>query len=149
MGCFLWQNADKIAQILLVLIGASGLCFAWRQINSGRIAQREATAKAVYCDYLKLAFDHPVYDSINDAHAVDDKKYSRFVGILLNACDELALGMPSNEMWEKVISAELRPHARFLASEQFRDVGGWNLYSCALRSIGLRLIQAHASNSLQ
>ena len=146
------QNKDEIgslaslaslAQIPLVIIALAGLCYARKQINSGRAAQREATAKAVYANFLKLAFDHREYD--NGPKGDGDKKYERFVGILLNACDELAVAMlcckPPHQMWEKVISAELTPHVRYLGSPRFQAIGGWNLYSDELKSIGERIIQ--------
>lgn len=154
MACVVWNNAEKIgnlAQVVLALLALGSLWFAWRQIKAARSAQREATAKAVYADFLKLAFEHQEYD--NGPTEQGDKRYEQFAGILLNACDELALGMPPHThrhaMWGKVISAELKAHSTYLASQRFRDLGGWDLYSSALKSIGLKIIQEDASNPEQ
>ncbi len=51
-------NAEQLgglATVLMMFIGLWALWFARTQI----FAQREATAKDIYRDYLKLAFDHP------------------------------------------------------------------------------------------
>lgn len=138
----IWENPDKAANLAQVAIGILAfvaLLLALAQIISSRDSQREATAKDIYRDFLRLAFNHQKYDNPCAQSLRGDRKYQRYVGILLNACDEIACQTPFNKklksMWEKVIRKELEPHSCYLRSREFAGVGGWDLYSDNLTRI--------------
>ena len=124
----LWDNAEKIgniAQVFIAVLATLALIFAYLQIMSARRAQREATAKDLYRDYLKLAFEHPDL-AIPDSNQPLCEKYSWFVAILLNAYDEILFGT-NHEVWRSVVRAELRYHVRYLQSDAFlKEEEGWS-----------------------
>jgi hypothetical protein len=102
-------------------------------------AQAQATAKGIYRDYLKLAFENPVLANPSLEHKGDlkrDERYRWFVAFMLNACDEIALSIRRNPAWRKVICEDLKFHRDYLLSPEFREDGGWTLYSCELKDIG-------------
>ena len=133
---WLWANIEKVsavAQILTALLAVFALRFAAKQIHAGREAQREATAKDLYFDYLMLAFNHPslAYPDGNK-NLIEDDKYRWFVSILLNSCEEILACFPEDKIWSKVIAAELEHHSHYLDSKLFSDENedrGWMLYS--------------------
>ncbi len=136
---WVWDNADKIGNIsqmvtTLIAIGAVGLAY-W-QVTAARRAQREATAKDLYRDYLRLAFENPklAVPDPEDEKLIQQEKYRWFASILLNACDEI-LYCIDDDVWRSVIITELGYHTSYLQSKFFIEDGGWNLYSKTLHEV--------------
>jgi hypothetical protein len=133
---WLWENAEKIgnlAQLFIALLASFALIFTYLQIAAARRGQHEATAKEIYRGYLELAFEHPglAIPKSND-HA--SERYRWFVAILLNACDEILFGT-TDPVWRTVVKTELKYHATYLHSDEFKRDGGWDLYSKALYDV--------------
>jgi hypothetical protein len=119
-------------------------------------SQREATAKNIYRDYIKLAFEHPdlanpsrsglnvteILPPLSSASSDDeraawkrDERYRWFVAFMLNSCDEIASTQRRNASWHTAIFGDLELHRDYLMCAKFRDDGGWPLYSRQLRNI--------------
>jgi|HubBroStandDraft_6_1064221.scaffolds.fasta_scaffold508162_2 hypothetical protein len=153
MSAFDPNWAVAVTTILAAGVAIIGIIFAWR-------AQGQATAKAIYRDYLKLAFENPELANPSESglnvsslvasppSASSDKerwtKYERyrwFVAFMLNACDEIASSQRARvfwrnrALWRKAISGDLQFHNEYLMSAAFREDGGWRLYSCHLKDI--------------
>src|SRR6202030_403452 len=119
-----------------------GFALAFVQIREGKNIQEEATAKDLFRDYLKLAFEYPKLAKPNEFVGEDDgywrqkgawnkdERYRWFVAFMLNACDEIIRSMSQDKVWRKSITEDLKYHEEYLTSDEFhRDDGGWNFYS--------------------
>src|SRR5262245_47828887 len=83
----------KIAPLMTTLLAASAVDVASTQLGTNRAKQRETTAKGVFREYLKHAFDHPQFATPDYAklrQAPDEyEKYSWFVAYLLWTSEEM------------------------------------------------------------
>jgi hypothetical protein len=135
---WIWENADKLgalATVATATIAVIALIFAAKQIAAGKASQREATAKDIYRDYLKLAFEHPDFAYPGERDLKQDNEYRWFVAFMLNSCDEITECLPGNELWRKTILEDLRLHTDYLNSRQFSEIGGWSMFSSGLKNI--------------
>jgi len=149
-----WDHADKVgslSEFATAAVAAVALAFAWAQVVSVRQSQREATAKQIYMEYIKLAFENPKISSPEkaDQEIVKDIKYRWFVAFLLNACDEILAANENDEGWKEVVRIELSYHRTYLGSRTFLGKGenedrGWELYSDGLSEIGERVVKEDA-----
>jgi hypothetical protein len=129
-------NDATVALAAIAVIAA--FITAWAAINA-RNSQREATAKDIYRDYLKLAFQHPKFanpEAFGDLAAMSkNEEYRWFVAFMLNSCDEIARIKSRDKGWRKTIRLDLRMHEEYLESPEFVEDGGWGLYSRELKCI--------------
>jgi hypothetical protein len=125
--------ADIATVALAVIAVVTAFIIAWAAINA-RNSQREGTAKDIYRDYLKLAFQNPKFAD-PEADLSENKEYRWFVAFMLNSCDEIARIKSRDKNWRKTIRLDLRMHAEYLKSPQFVEDGGWGLYSRELKCI--------------
>jgi len=140
--CWIFENAEKLgglATVITAIVAVAAAIFAWRTIESSRASQQEATAKDIYRDYLRLAFDNPKLANPrafeNPERLKQDEKYRWFVAFMLNSCDEIARSQPEDNSWRKAIIEDLKFHVDYLKSSQFKEDGGRSLYSLELRDI--------------
>lgn len=129
------ENAASLGGLAIAVVTAIVAVVA---LKSSWDAQAQATAKGIYRDYLKLAFEN--HDLANprlkpERDLKQDERYRWFVAFMLNACDEIALSMRGNPAWRKVIFEDLESHRDYLMSPEFREDGGWPLYSPELKDI--------------
>lgn len=137
------EDAAKLglATWVVAVVPVVAVSVAVRALITGRHSQREATAKSIYRDYLKLAFENPNLAKPPPERKDElkqDEKYRWFVAFMLNSCDEIALSTRGNPAWRKVIFEDLKSHKEYLMSPQFREDGGWPLYSPELKDIWKR-----------
>lgn len=130
-GLSLEKLAD-LAQVGTFFIALVALSIAYVQIVAARESQREATAKDVFRDSLRLAFEHPDY-AIPKQGLKSDDKYGWFVAVILNACDEIAVTVLPDQGWQHVVRGTLEYHKEYLASAEFLEDGGWQDYSKELK----------------
>ena len=138
---WLWENAENLgalAQLVLTVIALGALAFAYLQIRFAQRSQREATAKEIYRDYLRLSFDNPNLASPDegDQKIIADYKYRWFAAVMLNACEEILEVFATDITWREVVLAEMEYHKRYLHSKFFLaddEDRGWKLYSDELR----------------
>jgi hypothetical protein len=99
--------------------------------------ERSASAKKMYYDYLRLAFENPEYSigRYQDADPVDTEKYDTFVTMMLYAFDELldvkrsenelrsSMNKPSDKAHAElsVIRYQLELHSRYLVQILHKD----------------------------
>ena len=147
-------NAEKLGGLATAGTMIAALCalvFAWNQTTQGRNSQREATAKDIYRDYLRLAFENPKFANPNkllgmaegwkqNGEWIQDERYRWFVAFMLNSYDEIALCNPKDNTWRLVILEDLNLHREYLKSREFKhDEGGWDLFSSQLQKIAAEL----------
>jgi len=137
---WLWEQAEKLgalAQLALTITAVGALGFAYLQIRGAQRSQREATARDVYRDYLRLAFEHPTLATPEGGRKIiQNDKYRWFVAITLNACEEIHEVFEDDDTWREVILAEMEYHVPYLKSKFFLaddEDRGWKLYSDDLR----------------
>ena len=101
--CWILENAERLgglASVVTAGVAAIALIVAINQICVARNTQREATAKDIYRDYLKLAFEAPRFanptEFVSKAGGWEhegewnkDERYRWFVAFMLNSCDEI------------------------------------------------------------
>jgi hypothetical protein len=135
---WIFENAEKLgglATVVAALVAILATCIAVLALLTGRNSQREATAKDIYRDYLKLAFDNPEIAIAHRADRGQEEKYQWFVAFLLTSCDEIVRIMPRDKTWRKGIRIDLKPHLEYFRSREFEEDGGWDLYSRKLKAI--------------
>ncbi len=124
---------DDATVAIAVIAAITAFVTAWAAINA-RNAQREATAKDIYRDYLKLAFQNPTLANPSD-DPNKSEQYRWFVAFMLNSCEEIARTKSKDKNWSKTLRHDLRMHGNYLKSPQFVKDGGWGLYSRELKGI--------------
>ena len=129
------ECAAALGGLATVVIAVVAIVTAINAVNS----QREATAKEIYRDYLKLAFDNPELANPrgfdNPSNLNQNERYRWFVAFMLNSCDEIARSKSKDKGWRKTIIEDLRFHKVYLKSPEFDEDGGWYLYSHELKGI--------------
>ena len=140
---WLWKHAEGLggglAQLALTVTAIVALGFAYLQIRISQRSQREATAREIYRDYLRLAFEYPGLASPeDDRKIIQDYKYRWFVAVMLNACEEILEVFKADKTWREVILAEMEYHVPYLHSKLFLaddEDRGWKLYSEDLKEL--------------
>jgi hypothetical protein len=145
-----WGNPDILASwsnvglfVLTVAVSAFGV---WQFYESRRF-NREIAAKAVYAEYLRLAFDHPEFANPKIAEVdyvaltfngdrVQFERYEWFVSFMVSAYEEID-ELTRDSSWQTEIEANLRYHQGYFASEHYRRSG----YVQNLGSRMARLVQ--------
>lgn len=147
-----WGDVATWATVVIALLGLGGV---WWQIRAGRLAQREATAYAVWTQYLHLAMEHPVMAAgcAESISSTDRERYEWFVSILLFGAEQVLeivradkevvdrLITPSvserrssdADLWAATIWAQLRYHHSYLSDLCERD--GHRIYTPVLSSM--------------
>ena len=141
------EGLGGLATVGTLIVALCALRFAREQISEAKNTQREATAKDIYRDYLKLTFENPKFanpaEFIGEADGNwkrkgewnKDERYRWFVAFMLNSCDEIARSKQGDKNWRTTIHMDLKAHFDYLESPQFEEDGGWGLYSRELKDI--------------
>ncbi len=118
------QPALDIANMIVVTILFGTAVIAWQEYRSrkaeteaNRGIAREAAAKALYREYLLLAFQHPelssaIYDPSSPAEA---DRYDTFVSIMLYSFDEM-LSYTEAEFTRRVTEWQVEVHQTYIRS---------------------------------
>jgi len=128
------ENPDKFASVVMAVTAVLAWVTAVGAVLVGRKSQREATAKDIYRDYLKLAFQNPEVAEPRKGDALREERYRWFVAFMLTSCDEIVRIRPGKD-WRKAIFKDLESHLDYLRSDLFIEDGGWPLYSPELKRI--------------
>jgi len=114
----------KIAPIITALVAVGGVSIAICQLRSNQKNQRESTAKSIFREYLRLAFEHsdlakPNYQKLAAQDRLEE--YSWFVAHLLWACEEM-LQYPKGELWKKNLQRNVDLHREyFINNSDFKE----------------------------
>ncbi len=108
------DDLSDIATVVIALCTGYGLYFAKLQIKNSREAQREATAKSIFQDYIKACVSYPKLAKPNfteiKANPVLLKEYECFRTLVLNACEEIHLLFPNDNYWTHALYSHLTLH---------------------------------------
>src|SRR5579863_5176231 len=115
----------KVAPILTALVATFGFGVALTQLARNQRNQRETTAKNIFREYLKLAFDHPDFATPNYQKLAQTpeqlEKYAWFVAYLLWACEEMLQFASKDQIWQNNLQLNLAYHREyFLYDQEFR-----------------------------
>jgi hypothetical protein len=120
------QVVSAIIAAVSALVALTAAVFVYRQIAVTRSVQREAVARQIYHDYLKLSFTEPMYASgkwrLADPavpEAVRFEKYEWFVSVMLNAGESILLHVAGEDEWLDTIESQIAYHREYLDSEEF------------------------------
>lgn len=117
-----WASLSTIVTAAVAVLALAGA--VW-QVRVGHLSQREATASALYGNYLSLAVQHPklasAYGEIPpDGMPNDDfESYEWFVSLMLHAFEQILELTEDDEAWGRAIRAQLAYHQDYLSSERF------------------------------
>lgn len=110
------------------------------QVRATRAIQREAVARQMYNEYLRLCFAESMYAAGNWSSAgelpqeVLFEKYEWFVSVMLNACESILLHVADRDEWRETIRSQIGFHSKYIKSERFQREYACH-YSDALRSM--------------
>jgi hypothetical protein len=113
-----WANLSSNVTALVAVLALIGA--VW-QVIVGRKTQREATASALYADYLSKAVEHPKLASACVAVPPEGEwteeyeSYEWFVAVMLQACEQIVDLTRGDAAWEKTVQAQLEYHRDYLS----------------------------------
>lgn len=116
------SDLANLGNVLTAIVALFALFFAGWQILANKRNQKEATAKSIYKDYLRLAVENPElsgpdFEKIRQWRKDDKEKYEKYedyVAYMLFACEEILDLFPSVEGWNNTIKDELSYHEAYL-----------------------------------
>jgi hypothetical protein len=118
--CELGKWWVQIAPSVTPFVALFAIMVAWRQLALNRANQRETTAKAIFREYLKLAFEHP------DLAAGDyqlllkngrKQEYEWFVGYFLWAAEEILDYANNDATWQFNIQWQANKHRDYFKED--------------------------------
>jgi len=109
-----------------------------RQIEADHQEQGESTAKSIFREYLRLAFEHPdlAAPDYPKLAAEPDKyqKYSWFVAHLLWACEEI-LQYEKGEIWKKNLQRNVDYHREYFINDSDFNEKDFRLYDSSVQEL--------------
>jgi hypothetical protein len=100
---------------------AFGVYVAFTQLRNNRVNQRETTAKGIFREYLKLAFENPQFAEPNYQELKKDSetfsRYSWFVAYLLWSSEEIMRFATKKDLWEKNIQLNVNYHREYFIND--------------------------------
>jgi hypothetical protein len=119
--CELLKQWGQIAPGITFFVVLLGVVVAWRQLHLNRTNQRETTAKTIFREYLKFAFDNPRF-AAGDYEEGSVEKYRWFVGYFLWAYEEMFAFAKHDRAWMVNLQMQAKAHRRlFTDDEIFRN----------------------------
>jgi hypothetical protein len=132
MGLTAWADVATIVTGVAAVVALVGAAV---QIREARRSQREATAAALYGNYLATAIQYPQLSAGRTrsptGFSADFEQYEWFVSLMLHAFEQILALEPGDPVWRTTIADQLQYHRAYLVDERFVR----NHYSGAL--IGL------------
>ena len=119
------RELAELSTVVTGVVAVLALFGAVWQVRVGRRSQREATASALYADYLSHAMQNPRLASAcievpqKDNSTEEFESYEWFVSLMLNACEQILDLTKGDKEWEATISAQLTYHSDYLLSDRF------------------------------
>ena len=109
-----------------------------RALRSNQKNQRESTAKSVFREHLRLAFEHsdlaePDYQKLQ-AQPDKYKKYSWFVAHLLWACEEI-LRYEEGKIWKENLQRNVNYHREYFINDSDFKEKDFHLYDPSVQEL--------------
>jgi hypothetical protein len=116
----LLKSWSQIAPAFTFIAAVIAVFVAWRQFALNRANQRETTAKAIFREYLKLAFENPDlaagdYQSLPPAKR---EQYEWFVGYFLWAAEEILDYAKNDPTWEINLELNAKRHLEYFRNDK-------------------------------
>jgi hypothetical protein len=110
----------EIAPGFTPLVGLFAALVAWRQLRLNRINQRETTAKAIFREYLKLAFENPdlARGDIGKMTKERLEEYRWFIGYFLWAVEEVLSFAKKDPIWLENVRLQMLAHREFFRTDE-------------------------------
>jgi hypothetical protein len=118
-----WAELSTVVTALVAVLALVGAIY---QVRASRENQREATASALYAEYLSLAIQYPkfagacIQASREGEWTEEFESYKWFVSLMLHACEQIVDLTQGDKGWEATIKAQLTYHRDHLLSASFR-----------------------------
>ena len=146
---------EKAAGVATAVIAGVALFIAWRQLRRSHEDQKAATAKSLYKDYLRLAYESPMLSSPSypkrcpgyraiRKDRVEFERYEWYVACLLFSVEEI-LNLEGGGEWAFTLTAQLKYHALYLKSYPFEG----NHYTPAVQQLIRRAIEEYDEDPLE
>jgi hypothetical protein len=113
----------QIAPGFTPVVALIAVLVAWLQLALNRRNQRETTAKAVFRDYLRLAFDNPdlaAGDYLALCRAEKKESYEWFVAYFLWAAEEILNFARRDKIWWDNLVGQAEQHRQYFETPQFK-----------------------------
>lgn len=137
----------KYAPIFTAFVAFVGACIAITQLARNQRNQRETTAKNVFREYLKLAFDHPDFatpDYRKLAKSPEQlEKYAWFVAYLLWACEEMLQFARRDEIWQNNLQLNVNYHREYFINDKEFNAKDLQVYDPEVQTL---VLNAKGSN---
>lgn len=109
---------NERADIIMAIVAILALITTIKQLRTGRLESRRATAYATYQEYLKNCANNPqfAYGNRNDivVNGVINKEYPWFISQMLFTFEQVLETSKSDEQWKTAIQSQLKRHAWYL-----------------------------------
>jgi hypothetical protein len=115
----------QIAPAITSVVALFGVGVACVQLYFNRANQRETTAKAIFRDYLKLAFENPDLAAGNyqSLSLERQQKYEWFVGYFLWGAEEILDYAKKDKLWKLNLEINAKRHREYFKNnKEFREV---------------------------
>ncbi len=150
------QTIAAMATALGVLIAISAAVYTKMQID----ISREAAAKSIYREYLRMAFENSQYSSWESyssstpKNAIEarehDLKYRWFVAHMLFALEEILMKVSNGGIWLRVAVGQISYHIEYFDSEVMQSRLERFYAPCIQRAVALAraqtIGQSHAAS---
>src|ERR1700760_4738050 len=95
-----WEDVGAGATAVAAAVAIIAAIITYFQYKGAKQIQREATAKQIYSDYLKLAIEHPAFTSGKKPDdPLESERYEWFVSYMLNACEQIVDVVGDDKEW--------------------------------------------------
>jgi hypothetical protein len=125
-----WLLVDANAKAFLAVtagmsavVGALTFLFSVVKGRADRELQARLNAKAVWADYMELAFDNPEFSGgfefDNSSDALKKEQYEWFVSRMLLACEEAITWAPQDRYWLQTMKLQIEYHRSYFCAGHF------------------------------
>ena len=109
---------NERADIIMAIVAILALILTLKQLQSGRLESRRATAYATYQEYLKNCAENPklAYGNRNEIvlNGVTQEEYPWFISQMLFTFEQVLETSKSDKQWKTAIRSQLERHAWYL-----------------------------------
>ncbi|MGR5355794.1 hypothetical protein [Vibrio chagasii] len=132
---------NERADIIMAIVAILALILTLKQLRSGRLESRRATAYATYQEYLKNCAENPklAYGNRNEIvlNGVTREEYPWFISQMLFTFEQVLETSKSDKQWKTAIRSQLERHAWYLEGSNTIKRKEWSDELTALISVAI------------
>ena len=126
------QFLSGVAGVATAAIAGVALFYAYRQLVATPKSQREANAREVWKDYIRICIEYPQFagGGITRANAKGDvefEQYEWFAAFMLDACESILLFVADEDEWLLSVDGQLGFHREYLCSSDFTYLSNYSV----------------------